>query len=74
MPQPMQSVVGFVNATVKSLESGHNLGKDSTAKEMLNQCRPTVERYIFGKLHDKLFAMYSFKNQKADELYASHAP
>lgn len=74
LPQPMQSVVGFVNSTIRSLESGHNLGKDSTSKEMLNQCRPTVERYIFGKLNEKLFAMYSFSNQKQDELFAARQP
>ena len=33
---------------------------------MLQYCRPTVERYLFGKLHEKLFAMYKVKNEKDD--------
>lgn len=33
---------------------------------MLEHCRPTVEKYIFGKLHEKLFAMYCLKNEKED--------
>lgn len=61
----MQSIVNFVNETVKSFESGYNLGKDAQ-KDMLLHCRPTVEKYIFGKLHTKLFAMYRLKNQATD--------
>lgn len=34
LPQPMQSVVHFVNETVNSFESGYNLGKDAS-KDML---------------------------------------
>ena len=34
---------------------------------MLQHCRPTVERYIFGKLDEKLFAMYKIKNEKDDK-------
>ena len=33
---------------------------------MLEHCRPTVERYVFGKLHDKLFSMYKLKNEVED--------
>ena len=29
-------------------------------------CRPAVERYIFGKLFDKLFVMYAIKNEAED--------
>jgi len=67
LPQPMQSIVGFVNETVKSFESGYNLGTNQ--KDMLEHCRPTVEKYIFGKLHDKLFAMYRLKNETQDRQF-----
>lgn len=65
LPQPMQSIVTFVNETVKNFESGYNLGKEAQ-KDMLMHCRPTVEKYIFGKLYDKLFAMYKYKNEAVD--------
>lgn len=58
----MQSIVTFVNETVRSFESQYNLGKENS-KDMLMHCRPTVERYIFGKLFDKLFAMYQFNHK-----------
>lgn len=50
-----------VNETVNSFESNYNLGKEAS-KDVLLYCRPTVERYYFGKLYDKLFAMYAIKN------------
>jgi len=34
---------------------------------MLVFCRPAVERYIFGKLYDKLFVMYAIKNEAEDK-------
>jgi hypothetical protein len=46
------------------------LGKDAR-KDMLEHCRPTVEKYIFGKLHDKLFSMYKFKNEQSDAKFSS---
>ena len=38
-------------------------------KDMLFYCRGTVEKYIFSKLFDSLFAMYSHKNEAEDELF-----
>ena len=39
---------------------------------MLVFCRPAVERYIFGKLYDKLFVMYAIKNQNEDKLFLNY--
>lgn len=68
LPQPMQSIVNFINETVLSLESGHNLGKDAS-KDMLQHCRPTVERYVFGKLYERVFGMYKCKHAETDSTY-----
>ena len=57
-----------VNETVLSLNSEFNLGKE-VGKDMLHYSRPTVERYLFTKLYDKLFAMYAIKNEKEDKLF-----
>ena len=65
LPQPMKSICAFVTETVRSFESQYNLGK-AGSRDMLAYVRPTVEKYIFGKLFDKLFQMYKVKNQKGD--------
>ena len=45
-----------------------NLGKDQT-KEMMPFCRGAIEKYIYQKIDDNLFAMYAFKNQEEDTLF-----
>jgi len=60
--------MGLVNETVYALNSEYNLGKD-TAKSMMPYCRPAVEKYVFGKLYDQLFAMYRVKNESDDNKY-----
>lgn len=42
-------------------------------KDMLFYCRPTVEKYLFTKLYDQLFAMYAFKNETEDELFSERS-
>jgi len=29
----------------------------------MTHCRPSVEKYVFSKLYDKLFSMYAIKNE-----------
>lgn len=64
----MNSIMQVVNETIASFESQYNLGKE-TSKDLLIYCRPAVERYIFGKLFDKLFVMYAIKNEAEDTLF-----
>lgn len=33
-------------------------------------CRTAIEKYLYSKLNDYVFAMYAFKNKKEDELFA----
>lgn len=68
LPQPMEGIAMVVNETVNSFNSEYNLGK-AVGKDLLHYCRPTVERYLFTKLYDKLFAMYAIKNEKEDKLF-----
>lgn len=35
----------------------------------MSHCRPSVEKYVFSKLYDKLFAMYAIKNEEEDRLF-----
>lgn len=58
----MESIIRACNETVGSFESEYNLGKE-ISKDLLLYCRPSVERYYFGKLYEKLFAMYAIKNE-----------
>ena len=61
LPQPMEGAIAVVNETVAAINSEYNFGKD-VGKEILTYSRPAVERYIFSKLYDNLFAMYAIKN------------
>lgn len=36
----------------------------------MKHCRPAVEKYIFSKIYEKLFAMYAIKNEEDDRVYA----
>ena len=40
---------------------------------MLFYCRGTVEKYIFAKLHEFLFAMYAHKNEAEDVLFTQRS-
>ena len=54
----MEGITLVVNETVQTFNSEYNLGKEM-GKDMLYYCRPTVEKYLFTKLYDQLFAMYA---------------
>jgi hypothetical protein len=68
----MHGIANVVNETVSSFNSEYNLGKTS-GKELLPYCRQSVEKYIFGKVHDKLFAMYAIKNEETDRLFVERS-
>ena len=53
-------------------DSEYNLGKEM-GKDMLYYCRGTVEKYIFSKLFQFLFAMYTHKNEAEDELFTQRS-
>lgn len=60
--------MGLVNETVHAFNSEYNLGNDK-AKSLMPYCRPVVEKYVFSKLYDKLFAMYAIVNEQEDRLF-----
>lgn len=64
--------MGLVNETVHAFNSEYNLGNDK-AKSLMPYCRPVVEKYVFSKLYDKLFAMYAIKNEIEDTLFAERS-
>jgi hypothetical protein len=68
----MEGIICVVNETVQSFNSEYNLGKE-VGKDLLHYCRPAVERYIFTKLYDKLFAMYAIKNEAEDLLFVNRS-
>ena len=43
------------------MNQNFNLGKDQ-AKDIMPYCRTAIEKYIYQKLNDYLFAMYASKN------------
>lgn len=64
--------MGLVNETVHAFNSEYNLGNDK-AKSLMPFCRPVVEKYVFSKLYDKLFAMYAHKNEVDDRLFVERS-
>lgn len=64
--------MSLVHETVHAFNSDYNLGKES-AKSLMTYCRPAVEKYIFSKLYDKLFAMYAIKNEDEDRLFTERS-
>lgn len=64
----MEGLVTVINETVHQFGSDYNLGKEG-AKDLMLFCRPAVEKYMFSKLYDKLYAMYACKNEEEDRLF-----
>ncbi len=57
------------NETVKAFSTPQaNLG---VSKELLSYCRPSVEKYIFTRLYDRLFAMYMARHEEEDERFVA---
>ncbi|CDW76663.1 UNKNOWN [Stylonychia lemnae] len=68
----MEGIMELINDTVNQFQSQYNLGKDS-AKSLMQYCRPSVEKYVFQKLYDKLFAMYACKNERDDMIFVERS-
>mmetsp|Transcript_52259 Transcript_52259/g.59725 ORF Transcript_52259/g.59725 Transcript_52259/m.59725 type:complete len:604 (+) Transcript_52259:83-1894(+) len=68
LPQPLNSIKSMIEESVDTLFHEHNYGKGSSEK-MMQFCRPAVERFIFSKLYDILFAMYKFKYEEKDSQF-----
>ena len=68
LPQPLEGIINLINETVKSFFQQHNYGNTST-KGLMMYCRPSVEKYIFSHLYERLYAMYKCKNEKLDKTY-----
>lgn len=64
----MEGIIGIVNEIVESLFSEFNYGKSET-KSVMPYCKISVEKYVFGKLSESLYAMYEHKNNKIDQLF-----
>lgn len=71
LPQPINGITLMVNETVNSLTTGYNLGKQRQFP--LHKTRPWVEKYIYQKLFDQLFAMYAIKNCEMDSDFVEKA-
>jgi len=64
----MEGIVALVNEIVESLFSDFNYGKNET-KSVMPYCKISVEKYIFGKLNENLYAMYALKNNEIDKVF-----
>ncbi len=62
--------MGVINETVKSFFQQHNYGKAGT-KDFMMHCRPSVEKFVFSRLYERIYAMYKAKNAELDKEYHS---
>lgn len=60
--------MNIINDTVKSFFQQHNYGNSST-KNLMMHCRPSVEKFVFSHLYERLYSMYKFKNCANDRIY-----
>jgi len=57
-----------IDVTVKAFFKQYNYGKADT-KDFMIHCRPSVEKYVFSKLYEHVYAMYKVKNAGLDKKY-----
>lgn len=55
---------------VRTFSMDFNLGKNQT-KDMMPYVRTAIERYLYERLGENLFAIYAFKNRRDDERFAA---
>ncbi len=61
----------MTNEIVKDLYSNYNISGNN--KNLMQFCRSSVEKYIFGKIYTKLFEMYQLKYSETDKLFAKRS-
>jgi hypothetical protein len=70
LPAPMESCQDLINDLVRTFNMDFNLGKDQT-KNIMPYCRTAIEKYIYLKVNDNLFAMYAYQNKEKDNKFSS---
>mmetsp|Transcript_18975 Transcript_18975/g.18648 ORF Transcript_18975/g.18648 Transcript_18975/m.18648 type:complete len:127 (-) Transcript_18975:402-782(-) len=63
----MNEACYMTNEVVRDLYSNYNISGNN--KNLMQFCRASVEKYIFGKIYPKLFEMYQLKYEKTDNLF-----
>jgi len=59
--------MNMIRYTTKEMQQGYNYGK-GWASDMMQYCASSVEKYMFSKLYDTIFAMYLYKSQEEDKI------
>lgn len=62
--------MGLTNEVMQAFQADYNLGKHFG---LMKHCRPEVEKYLFSKVYEKLFAMYAVKHEKEDRLFVERS-
>ena len=65
LPQPLEGILTLIKESVSVFIQQHNLGKSLTSNLVIN-CKPSVEKFVFGKLFDKLHSIYACKYEEID--------
>lgn len=71
LPKPLHHTVKIINELVSDLYSNYNISGNN--KNLMQFCRASVEKYIFGKVYSKIFSMYLIKYKEANEKFAKRS-
>ena len=65
--------MNVIQTTVKSFYQQYNYGKDRT-KDLMLFCHASVEKYLFSKLYNQLFALYAYKCAQDEKALQAKLP
>ena len=71
LPRPLLNTINMTNMIVKDLYSNYNTSGNN--KNLMQFCRASVEKYIYGKLYTKIFGMYTAKYGDKDKQFAERS-
>lgn len=66
----MDGLVQIVNETVNAFYHQYNFGR-SEKTYLMKFCRPSVEKFVFSQVYEKLIQMYQLKYQEKDDRFCS---
>lgn len=64
----MDGLVSIVNETVNAFYHQYNFGR-SEKTYLMKFCRPSVEKFVFAQVYEKLIQMYQTRYQAEDEAF-----
>jgi len=71
LPKPLTQTINMTNEIVSDLYSNYNISGNN--KNLMQFCRASVEKYIFGKIYPKIFGMYLIKYEDVNAWFVKRS-